>query len=90
VPVWVFILCLAAKNEPRKRAKGLAPWIPLQREKVAALSLCSSFRDSKQIQPLRLQVKKLANAEVIREQKSKKFLLSATHPCQHKFQTKTR
>jgi hypothetical protein len=52
----MFILCHAAKNEPRKRAKGSAFGIRLcaRKRRGAARPLCSCLREGRKIQILRL------------------------------------
>ena len=78
--VGTFILFHPRKNEPRKRTKGLnALWKPETR-KVVPLSLHSFFREGKQLQPLRLQVKETCKHERRTQAKKQKFLLSATRP----------
>jgi len=62
-------LSLNKERAKERQPKGLVPFGNPQCEKVAALSLCSSFRKSRQFQRLRLQVKKLANTEVARDKK---------------------
>jgi hypothetical protein len=49
----MFILCRAAKNEPRKRARTFPPSPPFLRANGVALSLHSCLREIKQLQILR-------------------------------------
>ena len=54
----LFMSLLATRQEvAKKRAKTFPLGSPLQREKVAALALCSSFREVIKIQILRARVK---------------------------------
>jgi hypothetical protein len=57
------ILCLVAKNGEEKTPRGLIPLGTPECEKVVTLSLHSSFHKNKQIQRLRLQVKKTCKHE---------------------------
>ncbi|MBE6660207.1 MAG: hypothetical protein E7605_02255 [Ruminococcaceae bacterium] len=57
--------------------------------KVVPLSLHSFFRESKHLQPLRLQVKKTCKHESNTQAQKQRLLPSATPPSSTKFQTKT-
>jgi len=87
-------LCVDATScHSTRSSQETSPAVPsgtsLPREKVAALSLCSSFRESKHLQLLRLQVKETCKHESRTQAKKQIFLLSATHPSSTKFQAKT-
>ena len=85
----MFILCRAAKNEPRKRAKGPnAPWIPAT-QKLLTLRVTNVFAKMCKFRLcVGVLIKKRQHGRHT-QAVMQKFLLPATHPCQHKFQAKT-
>jgi len=76
---------MAKENQPR----GLIPLGTPQRKKVAALSLCSSFCETKQIQPLRWRFDiKTPTGKTHAINKSKNFCRLLRTLRSHRFQAK--
>ena len=86
---WTFILCRAAKNEPRKRAKGSnTPWYPRARKR-RCVSLRSYLRGVEHLQLLRWLFKEKRQHGRRTHAKQQKLLPFLPHLLITNFSTKT-